>query len=159
MRSIVVAALALAVVACSDETVLATNFAATLDGNKERPAISPVPTGVGTADCTTDGSSNFTCVVNYSGLSAAPTAAHIHLGAANTTGAVVVHLCGGGGTPASAACPAGTSGNFTATSRGVESNSTYSAVISAMRGATAYVNVHTSAYPNGAIRGQTVPTE
>ena len=154
MRTIVVVAAALAVLGCSDDvTNPATSFTAELTGAKERP--DPVSTtGSGSATCMLEASDHISCVITYSNLSGAPTAAHIHLGNASATGGVVVHLCGGGGAGPAPACPVTASGTITSGAQPVEAASTYSAVVAAMRTYGAYVNVHTAANPGGEIRSQ-----
>ena len=146
---ILVGAMALALVACMDDpTANTSSFYATLSGAQEVPAVSTTASGTGTCAPTAAG---FTCTINYSGLSGAPTAAHIHQGAAGVaSGTVRVDLCG---TAASPACPTGTSGTITATNQPVNAGSSFTSVRSAMFTYGTYVNVHTAANTGGEIRG------
>lgn len=154
MRSIVVAAMALAFAACSDDmTTPATSFTASLSGQREVPVTTSTATG--TATCTAT-SPTVSCTITYAGLSGAPTSARIYAGAASATSSsattnVRVYLCGGGGSPACPATAAGTitSGAMAVTGTGV----TWQTVVDAMRTYGAYVNVLTAANANGEIRG------
>jgi hypothetical protein len=101
----------LAVSAASD-VVLAqdkdTNDArATLTGFQEVPAIST--TGKGTLKLAIHEDS-ITYELTFTGLTAAASAAHIHLGQRSVSGGVAAFLCGGGTKPA---CPAGTTDHAT----------------------------------------------
>lgn len=97
--------------------------------------------GFGTASVVIVGPSRvcFTIVVDQIGR---PVAAHIHRGVAGTNGPIVVPLT----TP-----PAGNPG----TSSGCVSN-IGAALIASLRADPSrfYVNVHTAAFPGGAVRGQ-----
>jgi hypothetical protein len=87
------------------------------------------------------------------------TGAHIHLGRAATTGGIVIHFCGTGGKPACPAIPGALQGTATAAdvvavaAQGVAAGD-LAAVIRAMRRGDTYVNVHTTTFPGGEIRGQ-----
>lgn len=74
--------------------------------------------------------------LTFSGLTGNAGAAHIHVGATGSAGAVVLPLCGPCQSPLTG------SGNLTA------------AALAAIEGGTAYVNVHTAANAPGEIRGQ-----
>jgi hypothetical protein len=153
---ILVAAMALALLSCSDDTTApATSFAADLSNRKELPdTISTNATG--TATCTI-ASATISCTVTYAGLSGAPTASHIHLAAANANGGVRVNLCGAGTAPA---CPATTSGTITSGDQAATITGTQTAaqafaqVADAIRNYGAYVNVHTTLHGGGETRGQ-----
>jgi hypothetical protein len=160
MRSIVVAAMAIALVGCSDDTTEpATSFTASLLPSFEVPAVTNAPGANGSATCTVQASPNISCDVTYASLTGAPTQAHIHLGNSNATGAVRVNLCGSGGAPACPATAAGTitSGNQPATQTGTQTPAdAHAAVVAAMRTFGAYVNVHTTLNGGGEIRGQLI---
>jgi len=95
--------------------------------------------------------------LKYSGLSSAPSEAHIHLGQRSVNGGVVAYLCGGG----KPACPA--SGTVTGTIaagdiqaltvQGIAAGE-IGEVIAAMRAGYTYANVHTALFAGGELRGQ-----
>jgi hypothetical protein len=97
--------------------------------------------------------------LTYSGLSSVATAAHIHFAQRGVNGGVVAFPCGGGGKPA---CPpnGGTvNGTITASDilavaeQGVAAGD-FAGVVRAIQSGTAYVNVHSTQFPAGEIRGQ-----
>ncbi len=85
--------------------------------------------------------------------------AHIHLGRPGLTGGVIAFLCGGGSKPA---CPA-TSGMVTGTitaadvtgpaAQGIAAGE-FAELLRAMRAGATYVNVHSTGFPGGEIRGR-----
>ena len=104
--------------------------------------------------------------LKYSGLTNVKQA-HIHFGKKHVPGGVMVFFCtnlgnGPAGTPA---CPDDSSGEVTVTgtitpasvvgpaAQNVHAGD-YSAVVAALTSNTAYVNIHTAAFPAGEIRGQ-----
>src|SRR4051794_34716302 len=102
------------------------------------------PDGTGLGAVTIDEGANLVCFE----LSAidkldAPTAAHIHKGAATTTGPIVVPF-----TPP----PSGTGGSSSADCVTPPDPATVGQI--AADPSAFYVNVHTTAFPGGAIRGQ-----
>jgi len=135
-------------------------FSAHLIGYNEVPAIN---TG-GQADLTLAvGNGQLTFSLTYSGLSGAPSAAHVHIGQPGVNGMVSFYFCGGGGKPA---CPAATSGTITGTvlPADVQAIPTQgfpggdlNPVIAAIRAGVAYANMHTASFPGGEIRGQLQP--
>ena len=128
---------------------------ATLRGFEEVPAISTTATGSFSAQLN---GNTIAFTLTYSNLEAAATAAHIHFAQRSVNGGVIAFLCGGGGKPA---CPAsGTvSGTISASDiigpaeQGIAAGELVEAV-RAITGGVAYVNVHSSKFPNGEIRGQ-----
>lgn len=98
--------------------------------------------------------------LDYSDLSGAPAAAHIHIGQQGVNGGVTVFFCGGGGKPA---CPAASSGSVAGTivagdvigptAQGFVVGD-LDAVENAIRAGLAYANIHTASFPAGEIRGQ-----
>ena len=109
---------------------------ATLTGAAETPAGDPA--GSGKAKITFDISEGLVCwSVNVKGT-AAPVAAHIHKGAAGTAGPVVVPI----GTPAMGASKGCAAAARSLIKDMIKNPSEY------------YVNVHTGAFPAGAVRGQ-----
>lgn len=103
--------------------------------------------------------------LSYAEMSSPVVQAHIHFGAGKTNGGVMVFLCGG----VKPACPAsGTvTGTITAADvsvlpatngdsvipQGVQPGD-LAGLIKAVRSGDTYVNVHTTNFPNGEIRGQ-----
>jgi len=110
-----------------------------------------------------DGSLSFQ--LTFSDLSSPATQAHIHFGATKTNGGVMVFLCGG----PKPACPASgsLSGTITASDvsvlpaanadsvipQGVQPGN-FGALVEAIRSGTSYVNVHSTEFPTGEMRGQ-----
>lgn len=145
-----VPALAIAAACGSSSTAPALpTFDAAMNGANERP--NPVTTNAtGTATIVKDGAT-YTYTITYSGLSSAPTGAHIHgPGGTSAPAGVLVPF------PTTGA-PAGTgtlTGTFTAAtiiaSRGVSGDS----LDVLLRSGNAYVNVHSTTNPGGEIRGQ-----
>jgi hypothetical protein len=95
--------------------------------------------------------------LQYSGLPTAVTVAHIHLGRPATTGGPIAFLCGG----SKPACPP--SGEVTGTivpadvigpaAQGIDPGE-FDEFVAALRAKATYVNVHTTQYTDGEIRGQ-----
>jgi hypothetical protein len=115
------------------------------------------------AEINDDGTISFT--LSYAEMSSPVTQAHIHFGASRTNGGVMVFLCGG----PKAACPVAGSvaGTLTAADVSVLPASNGDSVIpqglqpgdlagmiEAIRSGNTYVNVHTTTFPNGELRGQ-----
>ncbi len=132
-------------------------FEARLNGFQQVPAIITNGTGTFRAELNPDGTSiNYT--LSYSDLSSTAHFAHIHVGQAGANGAVIVFLCGGGGKPE---CPASgsVSGKLTSAdvmaiaNQGVSAGNFHELLI-ALRSGVAYVNVHTTNFPSGEVRGQ-----
>ncbi|HWW03514.1 MAG TPA: TIGR03118 family protein [Candidatus Acidoferrum sp.] len=114
-------------------------FTVLLSGAAENPPVTSAGTGVGTL--TIEGS-NLTYNVNFSGLSSAAIAGHIHAPAAATNNAGVV-------IPFSV--PAAMSGTISG------STTLTPDLVADIVNGLAYVNVHTGNNPGGEIRGQIVP--
>jgi hypothetical protein len=158
----VVGFLALVTTAASADENLS-NFRAGLSGFNEVPPKATTGAGAFKAKAS-DGAITFT--LTYSGLSTPAFMSHLHFAQPGVIGGIFIWLCGtAGGKPA---CPAGTTARATVTGRITAADIT--AVpdqgIAAMDMATAlriiqngdaYVNVHTSKYPGGEIRGQVNP--
>lgn len=103
--------------------------------------------------------------LSYEEMSSQVVQAHIHFGASKTNGGVMVFLCGG----AKPACPPSGTVNGTITASDVSvlpaSNGDsvipqgiqpgdFAALLAAVRSGNTYINVHTTNFPNGEIRGQ-----
>lgn len=109
--------------------------------------------------------------LNYNGLEGNVTQAHIHFGQSSTVGGIVIWLCQTAAAPAPAAvaaltpiCPQHTvggpvTGTIQATqilaqsAQGIDAGQ-FSEVVRAIRAGATYVNVHSSLFPPGEIRGQ-----
>lgn len=133
------------------------NFRATLDGYQEVPAVSTPGKGAFRATLNPD-STSLAYELEYSGLRAPATAAHVHFGRPGTSGGILFFLCGGGGKPS---CP-GVGGTVSGTivagdiqaiaAQGIAAGD-LAAALEAMRAGATYANVHTSLFPGGEIRG------
>lgn len=133
----------------------APSFTALLNGTNERPAA-VTTLGTGAAAFTVNGGTvNY--IVTFSRLTGAPTMAHIHgAGNANQVAGVLVDF-----PTASQTSNTGVlTGSFTAANiRGASGQPPISldSLFTLLRTSNAYVNVHTTQFPGGEIRGQTVP--
>ena len=147
----------------------ANNAKAVLTGLEENPSIST--TGHGTLDLRIDDAAQIIDFeLRYDQLEGvAPlvadgvvTAAHIHVSAPGVNGGVSAFLCGGGGKPACPMPPAVVTGQIAATNvsgpgvQGIESGeaSAFAELVRVIRSGYTYVNVHTTRWPTGEIRGQ-----
>lgn len=122
-------------------------FGGPLSGAQEVPPVATAATGETTVVISADDSTIW-YVVEYSGLSGALAAAHIHTGAAGVNGGVILPLA------ASASPMVGTltSADFTASG----SITTFAEAVAAIKAGATYVNLHTAANPGGEIRAQLV---
>lgn len=127
---------------CDDDDPLGTDtetLSATLTGAAEVPGPGD-PDGSGTAEITLDDDDNEVCWdIDVTNITLPATAAHIHIGAAGVAGGIEVTL----------SAP-DASGNATGC---VDAADALVDDIIATPGAF-YVNVHTSDFPDGAVRGQ-----
>ena len=152
-------AIALALAVVSTAAQAETTHVAVLDGLQENPSISTAAVGVFIVAIAADEQS-MNVVLNYSPLEGGMVlAAHIHVAREFVNGGIVIHLCGSGGKPA---CPT-PAGQVTAmvtaadvvdlADQGITAGE-LAEVIRVMRRAATYVNVHSTAFPGGEIRGQ-----
>lgn len=120
-----------------------TNFAANLNGSQEVPSPTSF-TGTGTGTLVINASNNTitSCSVTFSNLTGPAVAAHIHLAPPGIAGPVIIPLTLGAGGTSPATCSAGT---------GLTTEQ-----VTALLQGNMYFNVHTSANPEGEIRGQIV---
>lgn len=134
-----------------------------LTGYNENPLALSTP-GRGSFRATVDQSSQqIRYVLSYSGLPTTASQAHIHFGSASQAGGISAFLCTnlGNGPAGTQACP--TSGTITGTitaadivgpaAQGIAVGE-FRELVDAIKAHTAYVNVHTTQYPGGEIRGQ-----
>lgn len=135
---------------------------ATLTGFQEVPP--KLTDGAGSFTATVNGSS-ITFTLTYSGLSTSAFMAHLHFGQQGVNGGIFVWLCGAG-SAARPTCPEGTTtpatvtGTITAADvvtitpdQGVSAGD-FAGAIRILQSGEAYVNVHTTRFPGGEIRGQ-----
>lgn len=116
------------------------------------PNASP---GTGTATLTyTSALSRIAYTVTFTGLTGPATAAHIHLGAAGMNGPVILPFTNLGP-------PNTTSGTFSGfltssdvTNSGLTGIFTIADAANAIRAGNTYIDIHTSSFPSGEIRGQ-----
>jgi hypothetical protein len=130
-------------------------FTASLNGYLEVPSIST--TARGSFRATVEGST-IRYRLSFRDLSTPSLFSHIHFARPDVIGGVSAFLCGGGGKPA---CPT-TTGTVTGTivaadvigptDRGIQVGE-FAELIRAMRNGATYVNVHSTAWPPGEIRG------
>jgi hypothetical protein len=133
-----------------------------LNGYQETPAtISTTGEGTFRAKISAD-ESTIEYELSYGGLQGTVQQAHIHFGAAGTSGGISVFLCTNlGNSPGTQPCPpSGTiTGMFTAlnvigpTGQGIALGQ-LAELVAAIRAGVAYVNVHSTTWPSGEIRGQ-----
>jgi hypothetical protein len=111
-----------------------------LDGLQEVPPNASPATGYASVQLDT-ATSKLSWNVAYSGLLASRTAAHFHVGPVGVSGPVTIGIAGTGGTADTIIGSA----TLTATQ------------ISQVLAHQWYINVHSTLYPGGEIRGQVVP--
>ncbi len=147
MAILVASSALLGVAACDDdEGPTVETFVATLTGASEVPAVNTAATGNATVTFTTTGL-NYT--VNVSGITAV-TASHIHAPAAVGVNAGIVLNLNPNTTVTTGLLASGTATTTNSATIGIDS------LKALIRTGQAYVNVHTTANPGGAIRGQLV---
>jgi hypothetical protein len=135
-------------------------FHATLSGHNEVPAIHTG--GSGHLMLTVNNDNTLSFELTYSGLSSPVQAAHVHFAQPNVNGGVSFFFCGG----AKPACPAGntsTPATVTGTvaagdilaipTQGLAAGD-LAAIVSEIKDGFTYVNVHTTSFGGGEIRGQ-----
>jgi hypothetical protein len=136
----VLATLVAAPILAADEV-----FSGVLRGDNEVP---PVTTnGAGAAYVfINEAETEVKYAVSYTGLSGPPIAAHIHVAAAGSNGPIVLPLDVGPSTMFGTLTQADFQTNTAAP--------TWAALLDAIRGGRAYVNLHTAAHPGGEVRAQ-----
>lgn len=142
-----------AMVSCDDDDPLGLDdpeFTATLNGASEVPSNSSTATGIATFE---DEGTHFRYTVSVTSLTAV-TGAHIHGPATPTTTAgIIINLFNPVVTSPATVSGVFATGTITDASN---SNVTVAQLRAMFNAGTAYVNVHTSALPGGAIRGTVV---
>ena len=159
---IVVGLLALVTTAAASADGSASNMRASLSGFNETPPIATGGTGMLKAKAS-NGGIDFT--LTYSGLTTPAFMAHFHFAQRGVASGVFIWLCGRPGTPAHAACPPGTTETATVTGHIAAADiqplplqnlnaMDMATALRIIQAGDAYVNVHTSNFPSGEIRGQ-----
>ena len=141
-------------------------FVIRLRSFEEVPAVSSVANGRFRARID-ETAGTITYELSYAGLQGDVRQAHIHFGQRGVNGGVSVFLCQTatnpdptGGAPTCGASPATMTGTLTAaniigpTGQGIAATE-FAELVRAIRAGVAYVNVHSSVFPGGEIRGQT----
>ena len=142
-------------VAASDDHSERRDTKAKLGGFAEVPSISTA--GSGRLRLSVDAAgTTITYQLTYTGLEGgAVTGAHLHLGQPGVIGGVIASLCSS--SPCAASPLTGTlnaaSINPGLPAQGINPGE-FAEVLRAIRAGAVYVNVHTTQYPNGEIRGQ-----
>jgi hypothetical protein len=136
-----------------------------MTGYEEVPSVSTTGVGAFYATISPDGST-ITYSENYSGLQAAVTQSHIHVGQPAVNGSVVIFLCQTQANPdptgLAPTCPQEGAVTGTITSANVIAGAAtqqlvakdLTSVLTAIQAGAAYANVHTAVSPGGEIRGQ-----
>ncbi|HVF17091.1 MAG TPA: CHRD domain-containing protein [Steroidobacteraceae bacterium] len=137
-------------------------IATVLRSIEEVPAVSSPARGFFKATIDTN-NQTLSYELSYEGIEGAPLQAHIHLGQAAVNGDVSVFLCANvpapAGTPACPVGPATVTGTLTAASvlgpatQGLAPGD-FDALVAAIRKGVTYVNVHSTRFVRGEIRGQ-----
>jgi CHRD domain len=132
---------------------------ARLTGLAEVPPIFTPATGTFQGTLSPD-KTTLTFRLTWRDLRAPAQVAHFHFGQRRVAGGVMVFLCGGGNQPA---CPTETTAEIEGTAtaanvtgpaaQGIDPGDFAAAVEAILTGQT-YVNVHSTLFPNGEIRGQ-----
>lgn len=136
---------------------------ADLVGSQEVPALSTTARGDFRAFVDTKGGT-ITFRLRYDALEGTVQQAHVHFGQRSVNGGVSFFLCsnlgnGPAGTQACPAPPAEVTGVIDASlvigpaGQGIEAGA-FAEIVEAMKDGTAYVNVHSTKWPGGEIRGQ-----
>jgi hypothetical protein len=143
--------------------------ATVLKSFEEVPSISSPASGFFKATVDTN-NQTITYELSYDGIATTPLQAHIHFGQFSVNGGVSVFLCANVPVPAGPtppACPASPGGTVTGTLtpenvigpnnpptvQGIAPGE-FDELVAAIRKGVTYVNVHSSAFPGGEIRGQ-----
>lgn len=161
VRTALLATLALSVAACGDDDPTPPapeRWSASLNGASEVPPVTTSATGSASFEAVGDTAISYSVTLN--GITGV-TMGHIHAGAAGVNGPVLVWLLPPNGTaaqaPSGAINGAAASGRITqAWIRGVQGQPAISldSLRRLMRSGNVYVNIHTSAFGGGEVRGQ-----
>jgi hypothetical protein len=153
-----VGALSVAAIAFADHGEGGNGFQARLDGYAEAP-MSISSTGHGRFKARLVSENLLVYELEYAAVETPAFQAHIHFGSHHEGGGVSAFLCGGGDKPPCPPTAGEVRGEIDPTdvigpaSQGIEPGS-FDELIRAMRAGDTYVNVHTSRFTGGEIRGQ-----
>jgi hypothetical protein len=162
MRRVVtlsIAVLSIAWMIGPSPALAAEGISAQLNGFEETPAtLNTEGTGV-FLGLINDNQTEIAFQLFYTGMTGNLLFAHIHFGKPGESGGIAAFLCGGGGKPS---CPpSGQLVNGTVTASDVMALAgqnlpagDLAPLVRAIRSGFAYVNVHTSTFPAGQVRGQ-----
>ena len=149
MRAPVLAAAAVVAIASAAQAGIVQIGPFFLDGLQEFPTPNASP-GTGTATILVDNvTGDFTLNYEFQALTAPVTAAHFHLGAPGVAGGIILGLTVGGLLPP---LPSGVT-----SAAGLGSGTFPAANLADLLAGNVYMNIHTSSFPGGEIRGQVVP--
>jgi hypothetical protein len=144
------------------------NLRADLKGLREVPSVSSVAKGSFSAQISQDGTA-IEYRISYQGLEGTVTQSHIHFGQMSVNGGISVWLCQTATNPSPVATtpicgdpsPDGPQATGTLTAADVVgpagqgiAATEFAELVRAIRGGSAYANVHSSKFPGGEIRGQ-----
>ena len=158
----VVGLLALLTTAAASADESTSSMRAILSGFNETPPIATGGTGMLRAKLS-NGGIDFT--LTYSGLTTPASMAHFHFAQRGVASGVFIWLCGKPGTPAHTVCPPGTTETATVTGHITADDiqplslqnlkaKDMATALRIIQAGDAYVNVHTTNFPGGEIRGQ-----
>ena len=126
-------------------------------GSMETPPNASTATGTFSLDYNPANTTSVTYTLTFSGLSSDATMAHVHFGPAGESGAVLFTLFDFGLPPSQTV----TSGTYSGTLSSanfqpdtVDGVDTFANFLTDLQDGLIYVNVHSTNYPNGEIRGQ-----
>jgi CHRD domain len=157
--TLVIAVLSIAWMIGPSPALAAEGISAQLNGFEETPnTLNTEATGV-FLGLINDSETEITFQLFYTGMTGNVLFAHIHFGKPGESGGIVAFLCGGGGKPN---CPASGQlviGTVQAADVMAQAGQSFPAndmapLVRAIRSGFAYVNVHTSAFQAGQVRGQ-----
>ncbi len=147
-------AVGLAVAAASAPAKADFEAAATLLGSSERPTPNNSP-GIGYADVVYRAvADTLTYTVTFSGLTAPALVAHIHVGSIDQAGPVVLPFTHPGPPSATSGTFSGTLMNSDIINSATTGLTDIAQIAAQILAGNAYVNIHSSTYPGGEIRGQ-----
>ena len=149
--------------ACAPTLVLAETVQVELHGHEEVPSISSAAAGSFRARID-QAAGQIAYQLDYANLQGAVSQAHIHVGQRGANGGISVFLCtnlGNDTTGLAPACPPSGTVTGLLTAANVVGPATqglatgeFDELVAAIRDGVAYVNVHSTTFPGGEIRGQ-----